>query len=155
MDTEPLYIAKEGKRLNDFHYLAIPSGVRLEHVGVRLHYSDGSVEIGAASFLDVPVLLYDPEAYSSIEYYLSQEEFTGGMDATGPYSWKFSRKLPVVRKTTDELEGSHITDEEHSVQSGGLAEESGHAQRYSFTSRPRELVWIEALIDRWEETYIV
>ena len=45
----------------------------------------------------VLVLRYDPESYKLCEYYASQSKEAIGMDATGPFSWKFRRNLPDIK----------------------------------------------------------
>lgn len=92
----PLYVAKAWMKSlgSHYQYLAIPDGVRLERLSVKLHYSDEPAQIIAVTSLDVPLLSYDPSAYAAADCYSSHWKSPSGMDATGPYSWRFSRKLP-------------------------------------------------------------
>lgn len=78
--------------------LSIPNGVRPEKISLKRHYSDGSMEVldnsDSIGPLSVTVLAYDPDTYSLNSMYLSrQSSEADNMNANGPFSWAFSRKL--------------------------------------------------------------
>lgn len=130
-DVEIVYIVEaHTDAIGHSVFVAIPDGICREQLSLKLYYLDGSEETVDSYLAEVPVLLYAPEAYSLTEYYSSQWEHSGGMDATGPYSWKFSRKLPDTRESADAAEGCESDDE-------------------------KEVLWAEALIDHWDETCIL
>lgn len=97
MDGDPLYVA------SSLHYasprVAIPNGIRPVDIKIRGHSVDGSVTlIKSSSWKDIyiQVLRYDPCAFALSEYYSSRGKEADGMDAIGPFSWKFHRKLQDI-----------------------------------------------------------
>ena len=70
----------------------------LSKLQFREHYADGTVKVstpdlGFFASVYVLALKYDPDAYNQIKYNVDARK-SEGMDATGPFSWKFYRKLP-------------------------------------------------------------
>lgn len=88
-DGEPLYMSEKS-----FCDIPVPENTQPENVKIRKHYLDGSTIIEAISHFSVSMLRYDPESYNLCEHYSSQKKEEIGMDATGPFSWKFHRMLP-------------------------------------------------------------
>lgn len=89
----PLYYAKFAGGV------AVPEGVQAGGVKVKIHNTGGSTRLieGHLKFIHVPALRYDPYSYKLSGYNSFRGKEAGGMDATGPFSWKFHRKLPVTR----------------------------------------------------------
>lgn len=89
---EPLYCESTGG-------VAVPNGVRAGKVRIKVHYADGSTEqtLETWEIFQINVLRYNPQAYKLSGLYSSRGEEAGGMDATGPFSWKFHRKLPDIQ----------------------------------------------------------
>lgn len=81
--------------------IAIQSDVRPEEIGLKLYNADGSITIIKPQYFGQSMLIealrYDPHAYELSEYYSSRKEEANCMDATGPFSWKFHRKLPDIQ----------------------------------------------------------
>lgn len=96
---EPLYSAYLSIPGKPSHVdVAIPNGVRLENIRIKLHYADGSTTLTKPyGSISIYALRYDPSAYDLSEYYSSKVKEAGGMDATGPFSWKSIKKLPDPR----------------------------------------------------------
>lgn len=99
---EPLYSGKLPDSYNFGYFdFAIPSNARPEEINIKLHNADGSVttfrppQDGQTVF--ITALLYDPHAYDLCNHYSIKGKEASGMDATGPFSWKFLRKLPATR----------------------------------------------------------
>ena len=49
--------------------------------------------LDTSAYMHIPALRYDPAAYTQSKYYMNDAGESEGMDATGPFSWKFHRKL--------------------------------------------------------------
>lgn len=80
--------------------IAIPSGIRPERVTIKVHNADGSITLiqpSDATSLSVNALRYDPHAYDLNEYYSKRGKEECDMDSTGPFSWKFYKRLPVIQ----------------------------------------------------------
>ena len=88
-DGEPLYMSEYF-----FRDVPVPENAQPENVKIKEHYLDGSTAIEARSHFSVSMLRYDPESYDLCEHYSSRKKEEIGMDATGPFSWKFHRMLP-------------------------------------------------------------
>ena len=104
-DGIPLYFAE--MLSVDESMIAIRDGTDLRKTRIRWRYSDKIVtkRISSCSRTDVlmvPILKYDPYAYELGTKYMSKVGMTEGMDATGPFSWKFHRKLPRDLVSVDE-----------------------------------------------------
>lgn len=97
MVGERLYYASFWTPQYGLHHVAIPSGIQLEGIKIKMHGTDGSITLLEPCHLqpiEAVVLRYDPHGYDLSEQYSSRGEELGGMDATGPFSWEFCRDLP-------------------------------------------------------------
>lgn len=80
--------------------IAIPSDVTRENIKLKVYKEDGSIaiaELASDGDLYIVTLRYDPHAYDSSELHASRGKTACGMDATGPFSWKFHRALPDIQ----------------------------------------------------------
>lgn len=149
-DGELLYLAKISARKKQ-HYLAIPNGIRQQKIKLKVHYADGTEKSATSSIIDgsmkIPVLAYDPESYKSSGYYASRREFSGGMDATGPFSWKFNRKLSKKQKATDGIESSESVNGKRGKRTEGVEGQPEDAMLRQLLVRGPEIEWVQALID--------
>lgn len=123
---EPLYCALLSPSGLD---IAIPDGVCLENISIREHNAGESAKLIESSdrLLLVDALRYEPRAYVSNKYYSSREREMDAMDATGPFSWKFHRKLPKIKSRNQ----------------ASLDETSNRA--------PKSLLWSEVVIELDED----
>ena len=128
----PLYCAyyegnfpgQSGKQRID---IAILNGIRPENIKFVSRLSDGSFVTTVCKDIRVYALRYDPYAYDLCERYSSREkEDVPGIDATGPFSWKFERRLPDIKVRKP------ISPDEASI-------------------RAPRLLWVESLIDWCDE----
>ena len=87
--------------INHQQHIPIQENTRPEDVKTKWLYSDGRTDTRRIDCFYIPVLSYDPEAYSLCEYYSLKAEDANGMDATGPFSWKFHRKLFDISSSDD------------------------------------------------------
>lgn len=51
----------------------------------------------------VPALKYDPHSYNLNKHYTMNAEGEDGMDATGPFLWKFHRKLSGIPENQESM----------------------------------------------------
>ena len=91
VDGEPLYML-------ELPHIPIPENARPGYVKIKEHYAypKGSTYIRTIEGFLVLVLRYDPESYNLCKQYSPQAKEAIGMDATGPFSWKFHRKLQDI-----------------------------------------------------------
>lgn len=77
------------------HSIIIPSGARPENIKIKRYHADGSIALFPPCYESVALdaLRYHLQAYEWSEYYPSKGKEAGEMDPTGPFSWKFHRKL--------------------------------------------------------------
>ena len=83
--------------VSGFLDIPIQDNIKPDDIKIRIHYSTGSIVINGFSSIHIKGLRYDPGSYSLCEHYSSQAKEANDMDATGPFSWKFHRKLPDIK----------------------------------------------------------
>lgn len=123
-------------------------GTRSKDLRFRAHYEDGSVkdeDIYAQKhdIMKVFCLRYDPFVYEHTD---GASPNSVGMDATGPYSWKFNRKLPVKKNEDEEArcKGEEDYSEEEEE------EDSSEADNGYYCDIP--VLWREAIYEPKSET---
>lgn len=103
-DGTALFIATSpGPRISTKTIHAVADGTHLNDLRCRTHYVDGSMkdeDMFPQKYgnMDVFCLRYDLFVYENAD---DTSPSSVGMDATGPYSWKFNRKLPADRSEDD------------------------------------------------------
>lgn len=141
LNDEPLYFAYLQQTGPHVLHLAVPDGACPEKLRVRFHFMDGSIKEtvfrpGRVT-LAVHVLRYDPDAYSRSKHYPPKAGISDEMDATGPFSWKFHRRLPDTQSKVESSLDEMIT---------------AHAEpRRCRSDAVRRLRWVETVVEPHEE----